>query len=165
MKICVLVFLAIFSLTIRGERTPSPTNVVANTIAETDLLWFFDSVFSTGTNFTFVLKSGGTGFLYAIDDREPKVGDYGETIVLPFGSTLKMVDRHHSMSFTALPDGVAGDGFKVTLREDFRSMRGELVQKDACLVAERRRVDDATDSVKLQKTGIWGIEIHQLRKP
>ncbi|MCR5753054.1 MAG: hypothetical protein K6G91_13965 [Kiritimatiellae bacterium] len=81
-----------------------------NSVSEADLWVFFKSIEREGTNFVLTARRS---FLYSIDEKNPgdnKFSKAGERIILPEGSELVAVERHHSLKFTpmSMKDGRKG---------------------------------------------------------
>ena len=81
-----------------------------NSVSEADLSCFFESIERKGTNLVLTAR---WSFLYSIDgkdDRDDKFSKAGEKIILPEGSELVVVERHHSLKFTpmSMKDGRKG---------------------------------------------------------
>ncbi len=73
-------------------------------ITEATLKTFFDSIESTGRNVVFTFNKSGPGFVYRIDQQGSQVSEYGERVSVPCHSTLKVFDRHLSLTFIPMTD-------------------------------------------------------------
>ncbi len=114
-------------------------------ISESDLGGFFESVECTGTNIVFTTRKEGMKFIYSVDGSEDKVSGYGETINLPFNSALKLFDYNHSMTVMPMPDAEKRKGFCISLKKDFRSMRGGVTTNYAYLVTTGEKADTSDE--------------------
>ena len=91
-----------------------------NRVSETDLSCFFESIERKGTNLVLVAR---WSFLYSIDgkdDRDDKFSKAGEKIILPEGSKLVVVERHHSMVFSPMNEDNGRKGFRISHRKSHR---------------------------------------------
>ncbi len=103
-------------------------------VSEEDLSCFFESIERKGTNIVFTTHGGGGKFVYRINGSKRKVSDYGETIVLPENSELKIIERHLSLTFSPMSERDGRKGFHLSLKKDFRSMCGDLTTNYAYMV-------------------------------
>ncbi len=102
------------------------SNPIAS-VSDADLSGFFESIERKGTNIVLTTHRGGGRFVYAINgvnEKDEKVSGYGETITLPENSELQIYERHLSLKFSPLSEKGEIRGFRVSLKKDFRSMRG-----------------------------------------
>ena len=99
-----------------SESTPS--------VAEADLRGFFESIECKGTNILLTTHGCGGRFVYKINDSKRKVSEYGETIILPENSELKIYEHHLSLTFSPLPEEEGRRGFRISFKKDLRWMRG-----------------------------------------
>lgn len=93
--------------------------------------WHFDgddfqSVTVTATNITIKLKSYGPKFRVRRSDGTVKMCEYGEEINVAIGESVKIIERHHNITFSALPAPVKGHGFNISEELDMRSFGKEL---------------------------------------
>ncbi len=79
-------------------------------VSEEDLSCFFELIERKGTNLVLTAR---WNFLYLLNAKNPgdhKFSKAGEKIILPEGSELVVVERHHSLKFTpmSMKDGRKG---------------------------------------------------------
>ncbi|MCR5750755.1 MAG: hypothetical protein K6G91_02225 [Kiritimatiellae bacterium] len=103
-------------------------------VSDADLMGFFESIERKGTNIVLTTHGGGGRFVYRINGSKRKVSDYGETIVLPENSELKIIERHLSLTFSPMSERDGRKGFHLSLKKDFRSMCGDLTTNYAYMV-------------------------------
>ena len=114
-------------------------------ISEKELGGYFESIVCEDTNIVFTTRKEGMKFIYSVDGSEDKVSGYGETINLPFNSALKLFDYNHSMTIMPMPDAEKRKGFCISLKKDFRSMRGGVTTNYAYLVATGEKADTSDE--------------------
>lgn len=136
-----------------------------NVISETELLDYFDTIAFSGTNLVLTFKDSGRRFKYVIDDEKAKINNYGESILLPAGSSLKIIERGSTLTFTDLPDAIRGCGFQIKMKVDHRSMGGKLRHKDAYLAFEPEGEDkkDLKKSKRLKRVKVLSPSVEQVK--
>jgi hypothetical protein len=107
---------------------------------------YFDSVELDGTHLILKFKPLGRRFLYSINGGDFQKSNYGEIITLPMGSTLKIVERHGSITFETIPkaikeavnSGEEMNGFLVEAKTDRRSIGGKVIIEKAFMVQNKK---------------------------
>ncbi len=95
----------------------------------------FQSFAMKGTNMALKFRPFGERFFYSVNGGATKLSDYGEEVVVPVGAHLKLIHRHGSIEFSALPAVIKNHGFAVRARDDLRSFGQQAVERQAYLVA------------------------------
>ena len=97
-------------------------SVTTNSVSEADLWTFFSSIEREGTNFVLTARRS---FLYSVDgknDLDDKFSKVGEKIILPEGSELVAVERHHTMRFSPTTGKNGRKGFRILRRACHRGV-------------------------------------------
>ena len=111
-------------------------------VSETELSGFFESIERKGTNIVFTTHKDGMRFLYRIGDSKWKLCERNESIIVPCNSTLTASEHHLSLTVSPLPGEGNRNRFRLSLKKDFRSMRGNLATNYAYMVC----LDEKPDS-------------------
>ena len=74
---------------------------------------YFDNVTLKENAVVVTLRKGGARFLYSVNKDEPKKSEDGQEIVVPFGSTLTLVDKHTRVVFSPLGEPLQKKGLFV----------------------------------------------------
>ena len=99
----------------------------------------FQSISVHGTQMVFQCSGSGQRFYYSVDQGPEKLSHYQEKITVPIGGTFHLVHRHGTISFSPLPESVRSCGFAVCASDDLRSVGGEIVRREAYLIAVPKR--------------------------
>ena len=97
-------------------------SVTTNSVSEADLWTFFSSIEREGTNFVLTARRS---FVYLINAKDPsdnKFSKVGEKIILPEGSELVAVERHHTMRFSPTTGKNGRKGFRIRRRACHRGV-------------------------------------------
>ena len=91
-------------------------------VSEEDLSCFFELIERKGTNLVLTAR---WNFLYLLNAKNPgdhKFSKAGEKIILPEGSELVVVERHHSIRFSPTTGKNGRKGFRILRRASNRGV-------------------------------------------
>ena len=91
-------------------------------VSEEDLSCFYESIERNGTNLVLTAR---WNFLYLLNAKNPgdhKFSKAGAKIILPEGSELVVVERHHSIRFSPTTGKNGRKGFSILLRASKRGV-------------------------------------------
>ncbi|MGD9873179.1 MAG: hypothetical protein AB7T27_02805 [Kiritimatiellia bacterium] len=129
-----LFVLIVWSLSFSGLATP-----VDAPVESADLIGsIFEDVSVVGSNLVLTFKSTGRRFKYTVNDGLPKVSQYGESLEIPIGATIRIADRVSTVEFSALPDEIKDYGFRVKMVEDNRTAGQGREEKFGFLIVEEQ---------------------------
>lgn len=117
---------------------------VTNLLCEADLKSYFKQVHISSSNVVLRFHDQGMRYKFTINDSEPKISGYGESICLSTNQSIRIVSRGLSLELKGFSNE-AGAGFVATSRIDLRSFGGDLRVKRARWIICSRKLEIDND--------------------
>lgn len=92
---------------------PAQTRPAGNTFDQTRVDLFFQSIRVENNSLIIQLKANGPSFFWALDKNERRWTKEGQSLTVPFGSTLILDQRHAQIVISPLAGDLRTAGFKI----------------------------------------------------
>ena len=117
---------------------------VTNLLCEADLKSYFKQVHISSSNVVLRFHYQGMRYKFTINDSEPKISGYGESICLSTNQSIRIVNRGLSLELKGFSNEEEA-GFAATSRIDLRSLGGDLRVKRARWIICSRKLEIDND--------------------
>lgn len=117
--------------------------MTTNLLCTADLKQYFRQVHISSSNVTLRFHNQGMRYRITIDDDEPRIGKYGETICLSTNQSMRVVSRGTTLELKGFSDE-EDVGFLVASKMDLRSLGGGLMVKKARWIinSKKRKIEN-----------------------